>query len=390
MNRRIALRTRTRGRGFSLAELAVVLVIVGAIGLLIWQVLPRYKSLPAIERLTATSLPDIEAALNGFVLARGRLPCPATTGTGLEDCSTAPLGTAASPGWLPAKTLGLSLSEPVRYLVYRNATGTGLSGIPVDLAVSSSLYTPRLPPGTVADPNPGLGFCQELLTLVRAATPPVALTAGVANVPIAYGLATAGPGDADGNGNPFDGLNTTAGQFELTGAARSATYDDQTLTIGSSEMFTRLGCATKLAAVNGAAHAASAAYDLDQFALRFVAFRTFQLAFKNQNVVFATDSVTFAGIDMGIALATLADSIALSSYPPFASGAALVISMTAAIAAATATLTVAIISLVSANADVVTATNQLAAATAFELLTAADQAVAILRAQTLNSRGLSP
>ena len=254
-------------RGFSLIELAVVLVVIGASGMVFWQFLPRLKGLPVIAKLTAPTLSRAEDALNGFILANSRLPCPDTTGTGAEDCSVSAGAPPPTMGWLPHRTLGISLSERVRYGVYR-APAVAPASVTTDgdLAALQDRHTPLLPPGVTSTQSNGLDFCAALRNL--AATPGTVLSTsvslnGLQTVPIAYGMAVAGATDADGDGSLFDGLNLAAGQFAASSTAHSSTYDDQSTTVGITELFTRLGCASRLAEANSAARAAYAAYDID-------------------------------------------------------------------------------------------------------------------------------
>lgn len=288
----IATRCRPHGRqGFSLVEMSLVLVIVGAMGMVMWKFMPAFKSLPAIARLTATPLERSGDALDGYILANGRLPCPATSVGGAEACG-------ANGEWLPARTLGLNLPEPVRYGVYR------APAVDADLAVLNDRYQPLLPPGVVsAQQLNGLDFCVALINSLR--TPPGVqpLTAGAQRVPIAYGLAVAGAGDADGDGSPFDGLNRLAGRFELAGAARNAVQDDASRAVGAGELLTRLGCVTRLSAVNGAARAAYAAYDIDRFAGLYADFRDFDIQGMEGNVEGANVGLILASLGLAVSSA---------------------------------------------------------------------------------------
>lgn len=109
-------------RGFSLIEMAVVLVIVVLLlgGLLVpleTQVEQRRTS------ETEAKLEEIKDALIGFVVANDRLPCPASsTSNGGE--SFAGGGSAANgecsnffDGFLPAVTLGLTHVDPQGYAI---------------------------------------------------------------------------------------------------------------------------------------------------------------------------------------------------------------------------------------------------------------------------------
>lgn len=375
------LRQKPKGlRGFSLVEMSMVLVVIGVIGLLVWKFLPEIKRLPAIARLTATSLSSADDALTGFILAQGRLPCPDTNGNGNEDCSA-----SANLGWLPVHTLQLNLSEPVRYGVYR---GPNLSlSLDADLATLKNRYSPLLPPGVDSLQLNGLDFCAALIHLARA--PGTSLTAGALHVPIAYGLAVAGAGDANGDGSPFDGLNTQAGQFELTGTAHSANYDDESRTLGASELLTRLGCSTHLSAVNGAARATYAAYDIDRFADLNKRFRDVDAEAMQGNVDAATVGILVAFTSVTISFAAATSAVLQVEQAKGLSIASAVVSVIAQ-GLADAGLVAAIAAEVIAQAALVAANQKLTAATDFQTLTAADLQAATLRVQLLDTKGLLP
>lgn len=120
-------RPAVRQRGFSLLELAIVLLIVG---LLLGGLIMPLGSRMDQQRLDTTKqqLEQIRAALVGYALANDALPCPATPASGGQAAATA-TGCTRQHGFVPAATLGLPGSRnedqllvdawgnPIRYSV---------------------------------------------------------------------------------------------------------------------------------------------------------------------------------------------------------------------------------------------------------------------------------
>lgn len=94
-----------RGRGFTLTELAVVLVIVS---LLMGGLLIPLGAQQEIEkrRTTEQQLNNIRDALIAFATVNLRLPCPDANNDGLEDASCT--ADAVRDGGLPWKTLAIA------------------------------------------------------------------------------------------------------------------------------------------------------------------------------------------------------------------------------------------------------------------------------------------
>jgi prepilin-type N-terminal cleavage/methylation domain-containing protein len=106
-----------RQRGFTLLEMAVVLVIVG---LLLGGMLNSLGALQVRqhEEQTLHDLEEIREALITFAVVNRRLPCPAAPGTadtvvgaGLERAPTAAGCTGGASGVLPWATLGLPQTD---------------------------------------------------------------------------------------------------------------------------------------------------------------------------------------------------------------------------------------------------------------------------------------
>src|SRR5690606_26081091 len=87
-----------------------------------------------------------DEALAAFAIANARLPCPADTVYGEENCSS-----GRAKGWLPARTLlgasgnGMPLG-PVAYMVYRGDDTNHL-----DLAATDNVYQPPLIDGSARE-----------------------------------------------------------------------------------------------------------------------------------------------------------------------------------------------------------------------------------------------
>lgn len=98
--------------GFSLLEVAVVLVIVGLLlGGLISPLSSQRQSVKIKQ--AKVQLNEIQEAVLGFAAANGRVPCPTVpnnnaleSGGGATNCASG--GAALTHGFVPANTLGLS------------------------------------------------------------------------------------------------------------------------------------------------------------------------------------------------------------------------------------------------------------------------------------------
>jgi prepilin-type N-terminal cleavage/methylation domain-containing protein len=114
--------------GFSLIEMAVVLVVLG---LITWTVSSAYDNTgPVRDRAIAVQTGEaLREALRAFALQNGRLPCPDTIGNGDENLTPAGVcAEVAAAGWLPYHALGLDIPQAsmrASYAVHRNPSAPG-------------------------------------------------------------------------------------------------------------------------------------------------------------------------------------------------------------------------------------------------------------------------
>ncbi len=127
---------RVGARGFTLTELAIVMMIVALLaGGLLMTLAAQNDTRELVE--TRRTLDTARDALIGFAIANGRLPCPATAASGGREapigggaCTITLNGSAGELGFLPAITLGIgptnnvgqlldAWGNPVRYAVTR-------------------------------------------------------------------------------------------------------------------------------------------------------------------------------------------------------------------------------------------------------------------------------
>src|ERR1035437_4340677 len=106
--------------GFTLVELAIVLVIVALILGTGLTLLSAQQEQRRIEDTNAR-LSDAREALIGFAIANGRLPCPASaTSNGVESYVGVVGGSSCTNfynGFLPAATLGLTPADSQGYAI---------------------------------------------------------------------------------------------------------------------------------------------------------------------------------------------------------------------------------------------------------------------------------
>ena len=267
------IRPRRTAKGFTLAELAVVLVIVGLLlgGLMVplsTQMDNRYRS------DTVKALADIREALIGFAIVNGRLPCPAqpdlsntdsnagveavtvpggpcscTAATAASNDGIAKIGgtacdtagaTSGVNGVLPWATLGLPETDSWgnRY-TYRITTRFGqVSGG----ATNNYGCTPSVIPVT----NAAFAICTTGNISILSASPGTTIASGIPAIVVSHGKNGLGAWTTSGN-QPLiaagDELENANGD---TTFVSNTTIDDQLIWISPNLLMNRMIAAGKL------------------------------------------------------------------------------------------------------------------------------------------------
>jgi prepilin-type N-terminal cleavage/methylation domain-containing protein len=113
--------------GFTLVEMAIVLVILGlVVSAFLAPLAAQLEQSRNAEALR--DLSEIKEALLGFAVINGRLPCPDTDGNGTDDGCANTNATETSGGNVPWATLGTKQLDPWgrRYQYRVNNAFTGL------------------------------------------------------------------------------------------------------------------------------------------------------------------------------------------------------------------------------------------------------------------------
>lgn len=261
---------RRNSRGFTLLEMAVVLMIVG---LLLGGLIPTLSAQMNAQRSnnTQTQLNEIMEALTGFAVINGRLPCPAsTTSNGQESfCATysgvcTPTTTLPShgrcsnpyDGLVPAATLGLtpvdsqgyvldSWNNRIRYAVtaYDDTTNDIFSFTSPDGIKTTGLSTsPNLIVCSTATGMSG-SACASGASLTSSGVPAIVYSTGING-------GSGGTGtDEKANPNPNDSSSnnqTFVSHTPTPSSAANGEFDDIVIWLSPNVLINRMVAAGKL------------------------------------------------------------------------------------------------------------------------------------------------
>ena len=227
---------RLHNNGFSLVELAIVLVIVALLtsGLLLGISAQRN----ATENIDAQhQLENIRDALLGFAMANGRLPCPALqnlantdTNAGLENC-------AQQHGVIPWATLGLPETDPwgnrFTYFVSSKFTAALSGGAQASFTLATG----------VAPDTAGLANIKEFGSSTNY------IASDLPAVIVSHGSRAAGAWQPGGNQLPgaiSDELENANANLTFVSHTPSDSFDDLLIWIPSSILKSKMVAAGRL------------------------------------------------------------------------------------------------------------------------------------------------
>jgi prepilin-type N-terminal cleavage/methylation domain-containing protein len=244
-------------RGFSLVEMAIALAALGVVALLFlsyWKTTTQMRVADTQSELLSRA----QAAVVSFAYVNSRIPCPALDRGGIEAPGCPP---AVQVGFLPWRTLGLpdATASAIRFGVYRNAALAATDpALNLDFAVKMDRFAPLVPDTVISQNtipvsiNRLLGranlidLCSALSKIDDVPSVGFLQTANpsLADLrPVAFAMALPGLGDANGDGNPFDGFQTGAAPiFNAPSTAQSVGYDDKVVAMSAPTLFAALSC----------------------------------------------------------------------------------------------------------------------------------------------------
>ena len=299
----------TRQRGFSLVELAVVLLIAGLIAVAVVRTLPLLLS-PG-DGADSRPFQDAADAVAGFAMAEARLPCPDASGDGREECNGDAIGR------LPWRTLGID--RPPGALEY--AAAPGLTDPP-----AGQRHRTAAPVGAQSNAVNGLDTCADIITQLRDRDG-VAVGAHGDTFTVAYALARPPanhvPPAAGGAAYFLDGSDP--------GVHRSRTH-----LVGPAGLSAQLDCPRRLAASHVGGRDVAVQTDLLALKRQLTAFRDNALAVRRANQDNLDASQELVAGEMAITAVKTPLSVAeiMLGRPAGAAGAKLAASEAAGIAMA--------------------------------------------------------
>ena len=328
-------------RGMGMLQLMVILGALMALVVgLSYKTSDYFSKSQALDSDALLHLADNQ--LRQYIVANGRLPCPALSGDGLAPASC---DSTQQKGYLPYKTLGMVENNyvygevPILYGVYNDGT--------INFASTAQIFFPTYAEKNntstqVTTSRNTFDFCASLEAL--QAKNSVLQSAGLSmagqyNAVFALalpgkanrdGLGAGGTGWAGSTGVPsinaqYDGLNALhATQFELPQKPVSPTYDDRTAFRGPTDLHDYLRCDAMNSSVSLLTEAVTIQKEVEDFAdnnsedaTKGVVLNAVGIALATWELVQDIAAVSEASEQIGIAAGLLATVTATCPLPPW-------------------------------------------------------------------------
>lgn len=247
--------------GFTLVEMAIVLVIVG---LLLGGMLMPLSAQVEQRRISETqkALDEINQALIGFAVTNGRLPCPATAtiasgaaGAGIENLPTAAGCTGGQSGVLPWSTLGVSETDAwnwrYTYRVSGQFSRTVDSARALTVANFPGCTSTTLP--TTTPTQAAFALCSTGDNTVcpsNTTCPGITIASNIPTIVISHGKNGAGAYNTQGTPVPVstdaDEAANSDGNTDFVSHTPTSSFDDIVTWLSPNTLFNRMVAAGKL------------------------------------------------------------------------------------------------------------------------------------------------
>ena len=233
----------TLARGFTLIDMAIVLLIIT---LLLSALLVPLGTQVEQRKIAETqkTLEEIKEALFGFAVANGRLPCPASAGTGVESPSG---GGVCDPwnGFVPAITLSISPTDNQGFAI--DGWGQRIRYAVTTASASAATTIDGIKTIGMGTFSPDLHVCASSSGVAASnCGTSNSLTASAPAVIYSLGANWATGGTGNDEAQNLDGDRVFVSHVPSSATAANGEFDDIVVWLSPNILFNRMVAAAKL------------------------------------------------------------------------------------------------------------------------------------------------